>query len=236
LEWADALVNAGKSPDQVREAMDLFENLDRDYVGTMDRLFRVADQHPALQQHVRSLAGRWLGQSGSTPAAAEPDPEPQPDFVEPNTGKPVFSAERMRQWQDWQTRQLEARLTQRFEPLVRAHEDTERRTQMQAAYERQASTLKAEFDRYAAKPHFQEHKAAILELIKGSNWKLSIGDAYNEILLTKVLPTATQTAKAQHLAELRTQAAASSPKASSTAPVTPADVRSFNDPRLKWRG
>lgn len=234
LEWADALVTAGKTPEQVKEAIALLDSLDGDYVGTMDRLFRIADQHPQLQQHVRSLAGRWLGQSAQSPQAAEQDAEPQPDFVEPNTGKPVFSAERLRQWQDWQARQLEARITQRFEPLVRAHEDTQHRARQQAEFDRQAATLKAEFDRYAAKPHFQDHKAEILDLIKQSGWKMSIGDAYNDVLLTKVLPTANQTAKAQQLAELRTQAAASSPKASSTAPVTPADVRSFNDPRLKW--
>jgi hypothetical protein len=234
LEWADALVTAGKTPEQVREAVTLLDSLDGDYVGTLDRLFRIADQHPELQQHVRSLAGRWLGQSGPTTQAAESDPEPQPDFVEPNTGKPVFSAERLKQWQDWQARQLEARITQRFAPLVRAHEDTQNRARQQAELDRQAATLKAEFDRYAAKPHFQDHKAEILDLIKASGWKMSIGDAYNEVLLTKVLPTANQTAKAQQLAELRTQAAASSPKASSAATVTPADVRSFNDPRLKW--
>jgi hypothetical protein len=236
LEWADALVNAGKTPDQVRYAVGLLEGLDSDYVGTMDRLFRIAETNPELQQHVRSLAGRWLGQSGQQPfATADPDPEPQPDFQEPNTGKAVFSAERMQLWQAWNARRLKAEISQEFEPLLRAHESSQHQARLQADYNRQASVLKGEYDRYAVKPHFLEHKAEILELIKSSGWKLSIADAYNDVLVTKVLPTAGQTAKAQQLADLRTQAAASSPQASGSAPVTPAkDIVSFNDKRLKW--
>ena len=234
LEWADALVNAGKTPDQVRYAVGLLEGLDSDYVGTMDRLFRIAETNPELQAHVRSLAGRWLGQS--VPGApADTDPEPQPDFQESNTGKAVFSAERLQQWNDWRERRIEAKLTERFAPLVQSHEDAQRRGRAQAEYDRHATALKAEFDRYATKPHFQEHKAAILELIKASGWKMSIGDAYNDVLLTKVLPTASQTAKADQLADFQRQAHASSAKPSAGAVVTPVRYKSFKDiPADKW--
>lgn len=147
----------------------------------------------------------------------------------------MFGADGLRQWHEWRERQFEKRLNERLTPVIQSHEEAQRQAQLASDVGRLRQNLEAEFNRHKDLPHFQEHKPAILEYLKSTGYRASIADAYNHVLVTKVLPSLSHTAKAEHLAELQRQAAASSAKPSSAAPVTPAGYKSFAEiPRDKW--
>ena len=57
------------------------------------------------------------------------------------------------------------------------------------------------------KPYFTEHKAEI-SVLMDANPEWSVSDAYNEILITKVLPNASQMERAAVLADINHKAGA----------------------------
>jgi len=234
IAWAESL-----DPAQVQAALELYREADQNPMGFLERYHALLNENPAIGPQVRSWAGRVLGggrqaQAGPQQAQPDTDVEPKPDFMDEATGQPIFSAARLAQWQAWRERQFEARINERLNPLVESHQAHTRQLQFEQEKGRIQADLKQQLEDFRQKPHFKEHEADIKAYLASKNWNASIADAYVHVLTTKVLPTLSQTAKADTLAELRQQAAASSVKPSQSAPAIPADIRSFNDPRLKF--
>jgi hypothetical protein len=227
VAWADELAAAGKTPEQVREALAVFDSVQADPVGTLERLYDYLQSNPQLAPQARSWAGRVLGTKAAEPAG---EAEPQPDFQDPATGAKFYSQEQQARLMAWRERQVVQRLEERFQPLITAHE----RALQQERERGVAQQAEAEFAAFKDRPHFAEHKADILAFMQARQWNASLSDAYAHVLETKVLPKLAEQGKAQAVADFQKQAQASSARPSAAAPVTPAAARSFMDPSLKW--
>lgn len=240
LEWADTLASSGKSPEQIQEALSLYDGIDGDPAGFLGRFYETLEAHPQYRQQMRQWAARVLAGGRARPAetpveAADPqrDPEPTPDFQD-ERGVPFFSAPQLQKWEQWRERQIEARLQQRLEPLLRRHQAQEQaeseRVALQAEYDRQAKIL----EDMRQKPFFKDHEADIKAYLAERGYNDTIERAYVHVLTTKVLPTLQAQERSATLTELKTQAAASTVKPSTAAPTTAKAPSSFFDPSLKW--
>ncbi len=232
--WADELVSAGKTREQIQDALALFDGIDRDPAGFLERFYEQLQGQPELAPQVRSWAGKVLAGGRKPVEAADPvgDPEPQPDFE--SNGVPFFSAPQMQKHLQWQQRQMEAKWTERMSPLLTAHQQREQEVQFQRQVAKETESLKAQLEEMRQKPYFTDHEADIRAYLAERQFNSTLQDAYVHVLTTKVLPTLKSTERASTLAELKTQAAASSAKPSSAAPATPVRPRDFDDPSLKW--
>jgi hypothetical protein len=235
VAWADTLIQSGKTQQQVQEALQLFDGIDQDPAGFLERFYHTLQSHPQLAPQVRSWAGKVLG-GGRRPIDAVDlvnDPEPQPDFQD-EKGTPLFSAPQLAKWQTWRERQFETKLNERINPLLQRDEQARRQEQTQAEFQRTYDTLSKQLEDFRSKPHFTEHEADIKAFLAERQWTPTLAEAYVHVLTTKVLPTLSETARTQTLTELKTQAAASTGKPSAAAPASTPRITSFNDDRLKW--
>jgi hypothetical protein len=231
VAWADELATAGYTPEQIREAIGTQRALRENPVAALEELYGAIQNSPHYAEQARSFAGKLLGSK----AQAE-DAEPQPDLIgqDANGQFRVYSAEQLAKREAWLERRMVGQLEQRFQPLLQAHQQAQQREQQQARDVQEAGAAKAEFDAFKDRPHFAEHKADILAFMQAKQWQVPLSDAYNHILVTKVIPKLQETGKAQAMADFQKQAQASSAKPSSAAPVTPATPKSFFDKDLVW--
>lgn len=230
VAWADELASAGQTPEQIRDALAVFDSVNADPVGYLERLYGVLQNNPQTASQARSWAGKILA---SRQAETQADAEPQPDFHTPDGAK-FYSQEQQAKWMAWRERQLEQRIQQRYQPLEELAQRTQAAERERAEYERAAASAKGEFDAFKDRPHFAEHKADILAFMQQHNWQRPLADAYAHVLETKVIPKLTETGKAQAIQDFQKQAAASTTKPSVAAPMTPVAPKSFMDPSLKW--
>ena len=200
-QWADAI----EEPDR-EELTALYRGLKTDLIGTLTNLIDNASQHPTHAAALRSQAARLLSaarrvQGDSAPAD---DAEPEPD-IPLEDGRAVYSAEQMRKRDEWRERRLIASFDQKLQPFQQDREKAAESQRVNAAYQQAGTVLK----QWEAKPHFTEHKADILALMT-ANPALTLEGAYAEVLITKVLPTASQTTRAAVLADIHHKASAGS--------------------------
>jgi hypothetical protein len=224
VAWADELATAGYTPEQIREAIGTQRALRENPVAALEELYGAIQNSPHYAEQARSFAGKLLGSK----AQAE-DAEPQPDLIgqDANGQFRVYSAEQLAKREAWLERRMVGQLEQRFQPLIQSHQQAQQREQ-QAELWRSAE---AELATYKDRPGFTEHKTEIAALVGQGR---PLADAYNHILVTKVIPKLQETGKAQAMADFQKQAQASSAKPSTAAPVTPANPKSFFDKDLVW--
>jgi hypothetical protein len=224
VAWADELATAGYTPDQIREALGTQRTLRDNPVAALEEIYGALQNSPQYAEQARSFAGKLLGSK----AQAE-DAEPQPDLIgqDANGQFRVYSAEQLAKREAWLERRMVGQLEQRFQPLIQSHQQAQQREQ-QAELWRSAE---AELATYKDRPGFTEHKTDIAALVGQGK---TLADAYNHILVTKVIPKLQETGKAQAMADFQKQAQASSAKPSAAAPVTPANPKSFFDKDLQW--
>jgi hypothetical protein len=241
VAWAETLADAGKSPEQIQQALQLFDGIDGDPAGFLERFYSALQEHPQYAPQIRSWAGRVLGGQRQTAApqpngGAQPhgdDPEPQPDYQD-QSGTPFYGAARLAEWGKWRDRQLEARINERINPLLEDRQQAQQRQQLEQQRASVEAGLRTELETLRKQPHFKEHESKVKAYLASKQWKASLAEAWNHVLVTDVLPSLNSTVKAQTLAELQTQAAASSLKPNSSAPVTQGSPKGFMDPNLKW--
>ena len=235
VAWANTLMEAGKSPDEVREALTLFDEIRQtNPVNLLDEVYRHVSQNPEFAQEVRSWAGKVLS-AGRTFAPQGPlatdreDIEPQPDYQD-GQGQKFYSADQWQKALAWRERQMEAKFDARMAPLETHHQQQVR----QAEEQRVLTTVRAQLESYRQKPGFREHEADVKAYMQAHQWRAPLAEAWAHVLETKILPHTKQTAGQEKLAELQTQAAASGIKPSGVAPTTPVRPKGFRDPSLKW--
>lgn len=99
------------------------------------RLITEYANHPQLGPQLRSMFGRMLGQrpqQQSTQPTVDAEPEADLQTAE---GEPVYSAKQLKAWQQWNQRQQDAQLSERFAPAmeianhVKAVRETHQQTQ-----------------------------------------------------------------------------------------------------------
>lgn len=235
VQWAETLAESGRTPDQIRDALSLWDGIDAQPAEFLEQFYNRLQSSPEFAPQLRSFAGRILagGRKSVEPIDPTGDPEPGPDLQD-QSGNTLFSSKQMQKWQQWRERQLEARFNERLSPLLTAHQQAQERATIehayQAEYARQAKVLEA----MREKPHFKEHEAEIKAYLAAKNYEGTLDEAYVHVLTTKVLPSLQSQERAATLAELKTQAAASSAQPSAAADKAPLNPQSFRDPRLKW--
>jgi hypothetical protein len=189
-------------------------------VSALDELSAQPQYAAALRSHVARLLGsRQNGNGGNghalaqAPAPAQDDADLDPDIAVENYR--WHSAEQLAQLRQRDFNRLLSAVRSEFAPLV---EDMQTRRERDAiiaatqkANEYATSTL-AEMHRL---PHFTEQKAEIEKVFRAMPPMpdhlvgQAIRDAYIQVLTTKVLPTLSNTAKADLLSNLNQKAAAS---------------------------
>lgn len=182
---------------------------------------------PEILPRVRSQLARWL--------ATRTDPRPDADF-QIDTGQKFYSADQIQKVLEWHERQQEAKFGQQLEPMRR--ELSEQRTQREQAHAEAQSKAFAStaVEQAHAWPFFSEHIQEIAEeyakqpMGRGTPEEelLALGNAWRKVLAEKVLPSISQHAQAQAVADFKTKAAASSEqpgRATTTNPAKPKSMR-----------
>ena len=239
VAFAEEFVKAGKTPEQVREALETYDSFRGDPTRVLEQLYTNLSTNPQYATQVKSWAGRMLSGGKHAIEAVDPhgDPEPTPDYerVDPETGvkTPFMSQPQMAKWQQWRERQLEAKFNERLAPLEQARQAAAEEAQNRQVWAQVSSELEA----MRAKPHFTEHEADIKAYLAERQFagpEATLEKAYIHVLTTKVLPGLSASERAKTVTELKTQAAASSAKPTSAGSATPIRPVDFDDPRLKW--
>jgi hypothetical protein len=196
-----------------------------DPVAFTQKLIAELQNDPRYAAQLRSHAARVLGQRQQ---AQQQDTEPQAD-LQTEDGTPVFSAKRLAEWHQWNTRRQEQAMNERLAPLQQTHE------KLQAA--EQQAQVKAWGDSFASRevgaikrlPHYEANKAEIRAALEKMPLPehpyaqaVQIRDAYLQV----VLPKLSQSERSQVLADINAKATAtttSPTRASATTPIPDAD-------------
>ena len=192
------------NPQQIREMLGWYQRAAADPVAHATQLLAELQADERYRPQVASQAARIL--SALRQHQPKEDPEPQPDLVAEN-GMPVYSADRLRQWREWDSKRsqaaIEARLSEALKPLREMQEERQ-----QSQLRQQASDSAAKQYQQAQSWHgFKEHEADIAKAFN-ENPAWSLQDAYLHVLHTKILPSFPAKAQAQVVADLQSKAAA----------------------------
>lgn len=234
VSWAESLAQAGFSQE---DAILLARNP----VGFIDTIAQRIELNPQLAPQLRSLAARILGtQQAAAPQVPPSDPEPQPDQIgvfDDGRRTPVFSADQLRRWQEWNARQTRAEIEERFAPIERERAEREQTARLDALKGEAVSRMHERLDQLRQQPLFAQHEKAfqgyIGNLVRQGTYP-TIDQAWTDFYFAQVHPLLSRTEQAKAVAELQTKAAASqaAPRAATTG--TPATITRLDDPRL-WR-
>lgn len=205
-------------PNAYRQSVSLINQLKSDPVTFATNMLSALAADEQHRPAIASQAARVLqGLRGATPRE---EPEPQPDLVAEN-GAPVFSAQQLRAWQEWQVRQIradfQAQLAQATQP-VKEFQKERAVAQVRAQAETAAGQI---YERAKTWQGFKDHEAEIAQVWnQHPDWQLQ--DAYLHVLHTKILPALPAQAQARVVADLQQKAAAQSLNPSgATRPSTP---------------
>ncbi len=242
IAWAEELASAGRSPEQIKEALQLYDGIDGHPDKFLETFYERLSNHPHYASLVRSWAGRVLA---GHKAPAEDDPEPQPVYytaTDPATGQPgrYLSDQYQREWKAWYDRQQDKRLDAKIAPLVQDKQQREQREQLLTAantlYKQEFDTMKADWEHVKTLPYAEKYKADIKAEVVASGHTISLHRAYANVL-NKVLPDISQSERAKVLSEFRTQANGSGLQPKSPATTTPGPApKNFRDlPPEAWK-
>lgn len=211
VQWA-AQIPADHAP----YLTQLYQDLRSDPVGTLLREIEAlaANGDPTAAQSVRSAAARWLRQGRQTgaPDPTEVDLTPR---LSAETGEAVYTADQVEALVAQQVQAQVEALRKQMQPL---EQDVQERKVQQIVTEIKAKA-KAQAEEIRAYPHFAEHKAEILALLKADR-SLSPEKAWMQV----VLPKLTQAQQKQAVQALHAKAQAGSviPGRAPAAPPTTA--------------
>lgn len=244
VAWAEELTKAGATPETIRQALDLFNGVDTDPVGFLERFFPKLLEDPTLGVQARSWAGRVLASQRVTPQAdghsGAADQEPGPDlyYDDPATGRRTFaySPEQQARRQEWFARQVKADVDEKYGPLLTEREQRQRSEAAAKVRQQAVDAITTRRNELLQNDRYREHEKDVVAYLESKQWKATLDEAWIHVLQTKVLPTLSQTEQAKTIADLKTKAAASSARPGAAAPSTPPNYRRFTDiPREQWR-
>lgn len=197
--------------------------------------------HPQYGPQIVGKMARMLGsRRGQTAANEEPQPDvPIVDGAGNVTGQ-TYSAAQLKKWRDWDWSQRQATLDQRLGPLEQQVQQAQAReayAQLAAQSEESARTTLSELRQ---DPYFSQYEGQVKQaLVEHPEWGDDVYRAYHHVQRTVIFPQIGQTAEARVLANLHTQAAASTPNPGSAATATPKfkdfgeALRYYGDPAHK---
>ena len=218
--WADILENTRKKEREAaltewRQQYGWAESVDRSQLEQMaqwysryngdagefvENILQESLQHPVHSASVRSRLGRML-------ASLKAQQQQAPERIEP--GIPVMNERGEIVAKTYTDAQLEQLLQQKLDAALNPFkEDLEtRKTQAQREADQRKAQEQADADvaYVKAMPGFEEHKADILAVFK-ANPKMTIRQAYDDVLKTKIFPAIGQKSEAKVLSDLQQKA------------------------------
>jgi ribosomal protein L7/L12 len=207
-EWREKYGWAESVPREQLEGMaGWYSKYQDDPAAFLEEAYKETLNHPIHGPTAKSRVGRMLASMRQAPAPqAQPEPTFEPDVPVMNEQGQIvsrtYSADLVKQM-------LAHEIDKRIQPLKQDY-DTRQETAKQAqAREQQQAQAHAQADADVAyvtkRPLFAEHKAEILKVFQ-ENPKLSIREAYDHVMDTKVLPSYGQKAEATVLSDLQRKA------------------------------
>lgn len=202
--------------------VELGNRFQADPIGTAVQIIQELSNHPEHGSQVISALARTLG---ARRGQATEGQEPQAD-LQAADGTLVYSAERLAQWQQWNSQKLMEQVDQRVAPL-------QQREQQMVAQERHREAVTAAHDRmskvlapYQALPEFTEHRAAIAAKAQsyindGHDAQTALGLAVTTVLRETVMPARAAQSQSQLLAQAVAKSTGST-AAPGAAPAAPA--------------
>ena len=240
--WAEQV-----QPEQFREMQTWFQRAAQDPVAFTEQLIQDLNAHPVHSQALRSLAAKALASGrGQAPATM---PEPDVAITDGN-GQVVgmtYSEKGLAARDAFLTQQILAKVNEQYAPVAQTYQDVKaEREQLQM--ETAANKWRDGFTKEMSTEYqgFTENKQAIGQEVVRILKQYSPDDprtndqAFLEAVTLRayhkvVGPLRAQAAQSQVLDSLQQKAgAAATVNPGSAAPSSPANITSFNDPRLAW--
>ena len=223
-------------PERVQALNNLGQQLATEPVGfiinALEELSANPEYAPQLRSHVAKVLARRPG--GLQPQAAPADDaEPPPDIVV--DGYAWYSAKQLAARDQWREQRLLHSLHAELAPLREDMNARQERDQIIAATQAAnnfATTTLAEMHKL---PYFKEQKAEIEKVFRAmppmpdAQVGQAIREAYIQVLVNKVLPSLTNTAKSNLLSSLNQKAAASARNPSAGSVATNARPKTFEE-------
>jgi len=242
--WDTILANARtKARDETlaehKDALEIINRLRSDFAGTLEQLIDEAAADERFSPRILSRAAALLN---SQKAKAKADSEPEPD-LQLQDGTLAYSADQSRKLQEWNNRQIEKRLGERYKPLDTLRERVEKHEQDQKAAKEAFAIAEKRGAEWKTMPFFEDHKAAILERQQAIYTEMSAAGqidpvqapwdalqrAYREVVTTNALPKL-QTQQTDNLvAQAARKRAASSSDPGASAPAQPRKPRTIDE-------
>lgn len=181
LEWA-----ANVSPDRYRQMSEWYEMADRNPVEFYKRFEAGLKQHPVWAQYLQPQQPQ-----------RDANPEPEPDLVA-ESGQPVYSAQQLRKWQEWNNAKTKAEFQSMVSPLLQKEQQSQMHAQAMDFAKRTVEELKD-------LEGFEELKPEIAKHLKADR-RLSPLGAYKRAYAESYKPKMAQASRDSLLAEMNQKA------------------------------
>jgi hypothetical protein len=173
-------------------------------------------------------AAQWIKGLVAEAQPPQVDAEPEPD-LQAGDGSLVYSATRLKEWREWNNKQLRQEFQQELQP-IKADRETVQAERAQLAYTtKTTSVIDALAKQY---PEFTAHKADVWAVISADQRLTSLATnpetadfairyAWGEVHRDKVLPLQQQHAEAKVLTGLQQRAVAATTNPTAASATTP---------------
>ena len=216
--WAESV-----DRNQIEQMAQWYSRYNGDAGEFMESILQESLNHPVHSASVRSRLGRMM-------AALKSQQQSQPEKIEP--GIPVMNDRGEIVARTYTDAQMEQILQQKLDAALSPFkQDLDTRTsQAQKAQQQAQINARADADvKYVTSmPMFEEHKADILSVFQ-SNPKMSIREAYDEVLKSKIIPGFGQKHEAKVLSDLQQKAHAQTVNPGSPGGSAPPKFKNFSE-------
>lgn len=174
-------------------------------------------------------------QTAQTPTVTDPMPEPD---LRADDGTLVYSAQRMREMQDWTTRQLRQQMADEFQQKLQPLEQVARSVQQERAQAQAWTEVSSLLTEFRADPVFQQHEPDIRQMLvedprlaslADENPRLAVELAYGRLYREKIVPAQMAQTQQQVVENLRQRAVSGTTNPSQPRSITP--PRTIGDAR-----
>lgn len=247
--WDSILANARtKAREEAlaenRDHLEVVAELKRDFPGTLARLLEEAAANPQYSETITAKAAALLN---SRKQEAKANAEPEPD-LQTADGALVYSADQLRKWHQWNSRQTEEKLRAEMKPLHDLQHHLVQRAEAQKLTQEAHSIAEERGATWKAMPFFEDHKDAILarqqEIYADAEaagkrgeirfdpvntpWT-ALQQAYAEVIRTQALPKLQSQQTDSLVAQAARKRAASSSDPAASAPAQPRKPRTVDE-------
>ena len=197
--WAESV-----DRNQLEQMAEWYGRYNGDAGEFMESILQESLQHPVHGASVRSRLGRML--SSLRAQQTQPLPEIEPDIpVMDSNGNVVNHAYSAKAMKEIVQREIQSALGKEVAPLKEDYETRKAKEEREERRDQAYQQADADVEYVKSMPGFTEHKADILATFK-ANPRMTIRQAYDEVLKSKIFPGYGQKAEAKVLSDLQQKA------------------------------